>query len=189
MKRLFFFAVMLLSYIANISAQDLDAKYATDLLKPGSEAPAFKLKGNTGYEFSLDDVRGYYVVLDFWASWCPDCRKDIPAVKSLYEKYEAKGVKFVGVSFDNDAQAWNNCIAKNEMTWTQVSELKRMKESDVAKKYRVNWIPTLYLITPDGKIDMATVEITKLEKRLSEIYSQASAAPAKYNKVVCKCIL
>ena len=63
--------------------KDLDAKYATNMLKPGTRAPEFKLKTYDAKEIKLSQYRGSYVVLDFWASWCPDCRRDIPAMKAL----------------------------------------------------------------------------------------------------------
>ena len=61
---------------ANV-VEDLDAKYATNLLKPGTDAPDINLKTIDGKQFSLKSLRGKYVVLDFWATWCPDCRKDL----------------------------------------------------------------------------------------------------------------
>ena len=81
---------------------DPDKKYAVELLKPGTEAPNFKLKTPEGRDLSLSSFKGKYVVLDFWASWCPDCRKDIPEVQRMYNNFHAKGVEFVGVSFDTD---------------------------------------------------------------------------------------
>ena len=78
--------------------KDLDAKYATNMLKPGTRAPEFKLKTYDAKDIMLSQYRGSYVVLDFWASWCPDCRRDIPAMKALYEQFRDYGVQFIGIS-------------------------------------------------------------------------------------------
>lgn len=149
-------------------AADLDAKYATSLLKAGVEAPEIALKTIDGKQFSLKSLRGKYVVLDFWASWCPDCRKDIPAVKELYAKYGAK-VEFIGVSFDTEHERWMKCVTDNGMKWKQVSELKKMRDAEIAKSYGVQWIPSMTLIGPDGKVVLSTVVIERMEKALSEI--------------------
>ena len=120
---------------------DLDQKYATDLLKAGADAPDIKLNTIDGKPFALKDLRGRYVVLDFWASWCPDCRKDSPFIMQLYKKFGAKGVAFVGVSFDKNMESWKNGVAKLGIEYTQVSDLKQMRESPVAKAYHIGWIP------------------------------------------------
>ena len=79
---------------------DLDAKYATNLLEVGSPAPDLAIPSLGGGSVTLADYKGKYVVVDFWASWCPDCRKDAPNIIALYEKFHKKGVEFLGVSFD-----------------------------------------------------------------------------------------
>ena len=105
--------------------KDLDAKYATNMLKPGTRAPEFKLKTYDAKEIKLSQYRGSYVVLDFWASWCPDCRRDIPAMKALYEQFRDYGVQFIGISFDTDREVWAQTYwGKYQMHWTQVSELR-----------------------------------------------------------------
>lgn len=167
-------AILLTGAIAQ--PQDLDAKYATELLKPGTAAPDFKLKTLDGKTFRLSSLRGRYVVLDCWASWCPDCRKDIPDMKRMYGKFHSKGVAFVGLSFDTDREKWQQCVEQNGMQWTHVSELKRMKESAVAQSYGVRWIPSMYLIDPDGKVVLATVVCDKLERTLYECCAQPFAA-------------
>ena len=103
---------------------DADAKYATELLQKGSVAPAFKLKTRDGRMFNSTKLKGKYAVIDFWASWCPDCRKDAPNLVRMYQEFHQKGVEFVGVSFDTDVTAWNKGIAKYNIPYTQVSELK-----------------------------------------------------------------
>lgn len=153
-------------------AQDMDAKYATDLLKPGTEAPLFTMKTQSGKPVSLAEQlkQNKYVVLDFWASWCPDCRKEIPNVKALVDQYKDYGLEVIGISFDTDTAAWNSCVRKNDMTWTHVSELKKWKrETEIDCTYHINWIPTMYLIGPDGKVILGTVEQPRLQAAVDSL--------------------
>ena len=174
LTRLFAAFAFMTAPIAGTSAQtaeeDLDAKYATELLKPQTVAPDFALKSAEGKTVKLSDYKGRYVVLDFWASWCPDCRKDAPAVVNLSRQYKKKGVEFVGVSFDTDKDAWMKAVKTFGMDYTHVSELKRMKEAKVSKAYHINWIPSLYLIGPDGKVVLSTVMSSKLAGALALIF-------------------
>lgn len=151
---------------------DLDEKYAAELLKPGTPAPDFKLQTPDGKTIQFSDfAKGKYVVIDFWASWCPDCRKDMPEVIRMYNKWHKMGVEFLGVSFDTDKQKWTDYIAQSGVPYTQVSELKRMNQSDVAKAYGVRWIPSLYLIGPDGKVLVSTVLSYKIECELATSFN------------------
>ena len=109
-------------------------------------------------------------MLDFWASWCPDCRKDSPFIMQLYKKFGAKGVAFVGVSFDKNLESWKNGVAKLGIEYTQVSDLKPMRESPVAETYHVKWIPTVYVIDPQGKVALATVMSDKVSAYLHSVY-------------------
>lgn len=179
--KLFLFALALTVMPQAISAQapanaqsgvveDLDAKYATNLLKPGTDAPDINLQTIDGKQFSLKSLRGKYVVLDFWASWCPDCRKDSPYIMSLYEKFAPKGVEFVGVSFDTKAEAWKNGVEKLDIKYTQVSDMKHMRESAVAQTYCVKWIPTVYVVDPEGKVVLGTVMSDKVGAYLTSVY-------------------
>ena len=150
---------------------NLDAKYAVNMLKPGTRAPEFKLRTYDGRDISLSQYRGSYVVLDFWASWCPDCRRDIPAMKALYEQFRDYGVQFIGISFDTDREVWAKTYwSQYQMNWTQVSELKKFRKNTMIDQlYKVDWIPSMYLIDPDGKIVMGTVEINKLKAKLEAL--------------------
>ena len=179
--KLFLFALALTVMPQAISAQapanaqsgvveDLDAKYATNLLKPGTDAPDINLQTIDGKQFSLKNLRGKYVVLDFWASWCPDCRKDSPYIMSLYENFAPKGVEFVGVSFDTKAEAWKNGVEKLGIKYTQVSDMKHMRESAVAQTYCVKWIPTVYVVDPEGKVVLGTVMSDKVGAYLTSVY-------------------
>ena len=174
-KRILLSLSMLLAATTGLMAQttdekgnDLDSVYAQKLLKPGTTAPDFILPMPNGYRVQLAEFKGKYVLLDFWASWCPDCRKDIPAVKAMYEKY-GKNVEFIGVSFDTDRDRWAKCVADNGMTWRQVSELKRMREAKIAQSYGVQWIPSMTLVGPDGKVVLSTVVLERMEKALGNL--------------------
>lgn len=167
MKKLFTI-VSLLYCVAFAAAQDADDKYAGQLLKPSTEAPDFTFVDN-GKPTSLTSLRGSYVVIDFWATWCPDCRKDIPAMKALFEQYAPKGVRFVGVSFDKEREALDKYLEANRIAWPQYYEGKPWKETVISQQYHIQWIPSIYLIDKDGKVLLSTVMIEKIDQKLKEL--------------------
>ncbi|MCH4147933.1 MAG: energy transducer TonB [Prevotella sp.] len=180
MKKLLILAVLLLGSSITISAQDLDEKYGKDLLQPGTQAPDFLFIEGEKDSVTLKMFHESYLVLDFWASWCGDCRKVMPDMEALSKKYSDGSVNFVGISFDTDTTAWKHCITSTyKLMGYQVSEFKKWKETQISKDYHINWIPTMYLIDPQGKVDMATVDIHKLEKRLEELQSADSLVKYK----------
>ncbi|MCR5711346.1 MAG: alpha/beta fold hydrolase [Prevotella sp.] len=154
--------------------QDMDDKYATELVKAGTIAPDFKMKTPDGKTLQLSKYgKGKTVVLDFWASWCPDCRKDAPEVVRLYEKYHQYGVEFIGISMDTDVEAWKKTIEKYGITYPQVSELKKFRETDIAKAYGIKWIPSMVVVGPNGQVKLSTVLTYKLDKCLKELTTGA----------------
>ena len=172
MKKLFLSMVLLvatLSARAQFGEPDFDAKYATELVKPGTMAPDFKMKTIDGKTFQLSKLKGKTVVLDFWASWCPDCRKDAPEVVRMYREYGPQGVEFVGVSMDTDVAAWRKACQQFGIDYTQVSELKKFKETDIAKTYGVKWIPSMVVVDKEGKVALSTVLTYKVDKLLKEL--------------------
>lgn len=168
-KRFFTLVAMTIMLATATAAQDADSLYAKGLLQPGTEAPDFTLASPDGSRHSLSSLRGSYVVLDFWASWCPDCRKDIPEMKRLHAEY-GDMIKFVSVSFDDKKDNWTRCIADNGITWLNLSELKCMRDSDVARLYNVKWIPSMHIIDRQGRIILSTVMIEKLAAKLKELH-------------------
>ena len=167
MRKLYVLAGMLMCMASTMMAQDLDAKYATDLLPVGTPAP--DLIDPLGDKHPIADFHGRCVVLDFFATWCGDCRKDMPEMKKLYQKYDMEGVEFMGVSFDTSSDVLQNYMDKEPIPWRVVSELKKMKESQMAKDYHIQWIPTMYLLDTEGRVLLATVEIDKLKAKLAEL--------------------
>ena len=99
MKRLLAISLGLFLAISLFAQEeDLDAKYAADLLKPGTPAPEFVLSDINGNAVKMSQFRGKTVVLIFWASWCPDCRAEVPALKELQAKTDPNKVVFVSIS-------------------------------------------------------------------------------------------
>ena len=162
MKKLF---LVIAAFAALVSCKnavkDADSEYAVDMFKQGEVLPAFSLEDRSGVVRTQEDYAGKYVVYDFWATWCPDCREDIPAMKDLYAKYGDK-VTFVGISFDTDPEKLDAFVAENGIGWTQLSDFVTKKESKVADDFRVKWIPSMYLVGPDGKVMLGTVMVSKL---------------------------
>ena len=163
------------------SAQpDFDDKYATELVKAGTAAPDFKMKTPDGKNFQFPKfAKGKTVVLDFWASWCPDCRKDAPEVVRMYEAYRPYGIEFIGILMDTDVEAWKKAIEKYGITYPQVSELKKFKETDIAKAYGVKWIPSMVVVGPDGEVKLSTVLTYKVDKYLKELTTGSYQAAQK----------
>jgi thiol-disulfide isomerase/thioredoxin len=106
------------------------------------------------------------VVLVFWASWCPDCRAEVPALKEMQTQADPRKVAFVAVSFDRTKEAWEKYVKENEMTGVQLFETAPRKESEVNTAYHVKWIPSLYLIDEQGKVALSTVVLDKVAKAL-----------------------
>ena len=151
--------------------KDLDAKYATNMLKPGTRAPEFKLKTYDAKEIKLSQYRGSYVVLDFWASWCPDCRRDIPAMKALYEQFRDYGVQFVGISFDTEREVWAQTYwGKYQMHWTQVSELKKFRKNTVIDKlYKIIGFLQCISLTQRARLSWERWRLIKLKAKLESL--------------------
>jgi len=147
-----------------LSAQDM-----SEVIQAGKKAPAFRLPTPEGKIVSLKDYSGKYVVLDFWASWCPDCRTENPGLVKLYEKYAPQGVAFIGISFDTDREAWLRGIENDSLDWPQVSSLKKWKETAISKDYGINWIPTFYLINKKGRVIGAFITAEALSNALSKL--------------------
>ena len=188
MKRTVLAAITLMLAItmqAQSTQQDMDDKYATELVKAGTTAPDFKMKTPDGKTIQLSKIgKGKTVVLDFWASWCPDCRKDAPEVVRQYEEYRQYGIEFIGISMDTDVEAWKKAIEKFGITYPQVSELKKFKETDIAKAYGVKWIPSMVVVGADGQVKLSTVLTYKVDKYLKELTTGAYKGAGKGESVL-----
>lgn len=134
----------------------------------GAVAPDFTLPDVDGNPVSLSSLRGKYVLIDFWASWCPDCRKENPNIVAAWNKFKDKNFTILGVSLDRQRDPWLAAIEKDGLTWTHVSDLKDWK-SDAAVLYAIRWIPMSFLIDPDGVILAVGLEGEALLQKLEEV--------------------
>lgn len=134
----------------------------------GQLSPDIVLPSPDGKEIALSSLRGKVVLVDFWASWCGPCRKEMPNVVQAYAKYKNKGFEIYGVSLDQDKDRWVEAIAKDGITWPQVSELKQW-ESQVVKQFNIQGIPYTLLLDREGKILAKNLRGEELEAKLAEV--------------------
>jgi thiol-disulfide isomerase/thioredoxin len=117
----------------------------------GQPAPEITQTTPDGEELSLSSLKGQYVLIDFWASWCGPCRAENPNVVKLYAEYNPKGFEIFGVSLDKAKDRWVEAIEADGLQWKQVSDLAGWKNA-AAREYGVNSIPHTVLVDPDGII-------------------------------------
>ncbi|MFD0794671.1 redoxin domain-containing protein [Mucilaginibacter litoreus] len=136
----------------------------------GAIAPDFTQNDINGKPVTLSSFKGKYVLLDFWASWCPPCRQENPNVVKLYNKYRGKNFTVLGVSLDkvDGKAAWLAAIKSDGLTWTQVSDLQYWNNM-AARLYNVQSIPQNFLIDPQGKIVAKNLRGDDLDAKLEEL--------------------
>lgn len=134
----------------------------------GASAPEIALNDTTGTPVPLSSLRGKYVLIDFWASWCGPCRAENPNVVRMYNKFKDKGFAIYSVSLDQAKANWTKAIRNDNLTWTHVSDLK-FWQSAAAQQYGVQAIPATFLLDKDGKIIAKNLRGEALEQKLEEI--------------------
>jgi len=134
----------------------------------GAIASDFTMKDTQGNDFTLSSLRGKYVLIDFWASWCSPCRNENPNVVKAYNNFKDKGFDIIGVSLDKDKDAWVKAIKDDNLTWHHVSDLK-FWNNVVARTYGVQSIPYNLLLDKDGKIIAMNLRGENLSKKLKEV--------------------
>jgi len=124
---------------------------AEESLRPGLPAPEIVLPDPHGKQIALSSLRGNYVLIDFWAAWCPPCRKANAQLKEIYEQFHPLGFEIFSVSLDRTLDQWKLGIEEDKIDWIQVSDL-RFWNSPVVRMYNVESIPHMIMLDRDGKI-------------------------------------
>ena len=152
------FAALLNSQVqANVSASPI----AIDQM-----APDIAIPDENGKIITLSSLKGKYVLVDFWASWCGPCRAENPNVVAAYEKYKTKNFTILGVSLDDNKADWLAAISADKLTWLQVSDLKKW-ESAAVSTYQIEGIPFNILLDPTGKIVAKDLRGSQLTETLA----------------------
>lgn len=139
----------------------VDAKWRADFSAPNPE----------GKIISLKESLGKVTIVDFWASWCGPCRAENPNVVAIYKELHSKGLNIIGVSLDKDAAKWKEAIAKDKLTWTQVSHLKFWEEP-IAMQYKVESIPATFILDASGKIVARDLRGDELRAKIIELLAK-----------------
>lgn len=142
----------------------------TDVSTASSEmAPEIVSTSPEGKTIRLSDLRGKYVLIDFWASWCGPCRQENPNVVRMYKEYKDKGFTILSVSLDENAQAWKQAILADGLIWPyHVSDLKKW-DTPLLQSYNFNSIPHTVLVDKTGKIIARNLRGASLEQKLKEL--------------------
>ena len=153
---------------AATETETVDMSQYMPSLEMGTPAPDFEAPDVTGNPVKLSDYRGKYVVLDFWATWCKDCRAEMPDVKQLYDSFGPKGIEFLGVSFDTDLASLIDYGVEHEIPWMVVCNQIKWKENPISEAYDLHWIPTMFLISPEGNLLGVTFHAKDMETLLKK---------------------
>ncbi|MDZ7806218.1 MAG: TlpA family protein disulfide reductase [Gracilimonas sp.] len=130
------------------SEEEVDPKVA---LRPGTEAPDFTAVTLDGNELRLSDLRGKYVMIDFWGTWCGPCLEALPTIKEAYEKYGGENFEIVGIANEPSLERFENFVDREDLKWPQIAEIYE-ENNEIQELYSVNSYPSYYLLNPDGEI-------------------------------------
>lgn len=133
----------------------------------GDKPPDFSVKDISGRDVTLSDLKGKVVLLDFWATWCPPCRVEIPNLLEIYRQFKNKNFVMISVSLDRNLQAARKFVKEKEMNWVHIIDLKAGLE--IATLYQVEYIPSTFVIGSKGKIEARQLRGDELKSKIAAL--------------------
>ena len=155
--------------VTSLKSQSRDKK--TSILLPGATAPDFSLPSPEGNPVTMLSLRGKFVLLEFWASWSPACRRQNPNLLSAYNNYYDNGFEIFQISLDESREKWLAAISKDTLPWLHGADLKGW-DSHIVDLYGITSIPTNFLLNPHGEIIETNLFDKDLSLKLEEIFKK-----------------
>ncbi len=143
-------------------------KYRQPRFSGGDQVPDIEVALLNGQHAKLSDLKGKYVLLQFWGSWCGPCRQENPQLVPLYRKYHEKGFEIFSIGIEFNPEAWKSAIKNDQMEWPYHTMESADFDGPLAKQFNIKSIPTTFLLNPQGVIMGVNLSPDYLEKMLSE---------------------
>lgn len=137
--------------------------FKEEFLEYGWNIPKIQLPNDKGEIYDVSVLKGKWIFLDFWASWCFPCRQQAPKLKKIYDKYKNKNFEIVGISIEKDKDKWLKAIKNDSLNWINLIENEKISELNIKE------VPTNFLINPEGKIILKNISLNDLYYFLMEI--------------------
>jgi len=143
-------------------------KYRQPRFAAGEKTPDFEVGLLTGERAKLSDLKGKYVLLQFWGSWCGPCRKENPELVALYQKYHDRGFEIFSIALEQNSQAWQNAITQDGLVWKYHSMESSEFVGGIAQQFNIKSIPATFLLTAEGVIMGVNLKPEYIDKMLGE---------------------
>lgn len=145
--------------------------YEIESLGLGQPAPEFTAVSYSNEEIALNDYKGKYIILDFWATWCGPCIPELPVIKSLHEKYSEKDLIIISVALEEASEKFDDFLKEHKIDWTQIIQDEQWKD-EIPTMYNVRGIPQKYVIGPEGNIVVKNLRGEKLVAKMDSLINQ-----------------